>query len=302
MNKDKCVYSAECINLLGYQINSGSLKPDPARVETLLKLSPPRNSKELQRFVGLFAYYAQWIGKYSDKIKPLINNSCFSLTGSALETFKLLKSELVDVSLGVIDEKEQFVIETDASNVALSATLNQNNRPVAFFSRSLTKSELQHSSVEKEAAAIVEAVRKWSHFLAARRFKLITDQRSIAFMFDGKNHGKIKNAKILRWRIELSQFDYKIVYRAGEFNTAPDVLSRMYCAQISLNQLYEVYSNLCHPGVTRMYHYVRTKNLPYSLDELRKMTASCKICAEVKPRFYKPPNARNQGHKAHGTT
>ena len=62
----------------------------------------------------------------------------------------------------------------------------------------------------------------------------------------------------------------------------------MYCAQISLNQLNEVHSNLCHPGVTRMYHYVCAKNLPYSLDEIRKMTASCKICAEVKPRFYKP--------------
>ena len=125
--------------------------------------------------------------------------------------------------------------------------------------------------------------------MEARRFKLITDQRSIPFMFDGKNHGKIKNAKIFRWRIKLSQFDYEIVYRAGEFNTAPDVLSRMYCAQISLNQLYEVHSNLCHPGVTRMYHYVRAKNLPYSLDEVRKITASCKICAEVKPRFYTPP-------------
>ena len=108
-------------------------------------------------------------------------------------------------------------------------------------------------------------------------------------MFGGKNHGKIKNAKILRWRIKLSQFDYEIVYRAGEFNAAPDVLSQMYCAHISLNQLYEVHSNLCHPGVTRMYHYVRAKNLPYYLvDEVRKMTASCKICAEVKPRFYKP--------------
>ena len=75
LNKDKCVYSAECINLLVYHINSGSLKPNPERVETLLKLSLPRNMKELQRVVGLFAYYAQWIEKYSDKIKPLINNS-----------------------------------------------------------------------------------------------------------------------------------------------------------------------------------------------------------------------------------
>jgi len=38
-----------------------------------------------------------------------------------------------------------------------------------------------------------------------------------------------------------------------------------------------------------MYHYIKTKNLPYSLDEVRKMTASCKICAEIKPKFFKPP-------------
>ena len=69
----------------------------------------------------------------------------------------MFKSELATVTLGVINEDVPFVVETDASNVALSATLNQNNKPVAFFSRSLNKSEVKQSSVEKEAAAIVEA-------------------------------------------------------------------------------------------------------------------------------------------------
>ena len=58
LNKDKCVYSAECMNLLSYQINKGFLKSDPERVQTTLKLSPPQNSKELQHVVGLFNYYA----------------------------------------------------------------------------------------------------------------------------------------------------------------------------------------------------------------------------------------------------
>ena len=40
-----------------------------------------------------------------------------------------------------------------------------------------------------------------------------------------------------------------------------------------------------------MYHYVKTKNLPYSLEEVRKMTSACTTCAEIKPQFYKPVEA-----------
>jgi len=137
------------------------------------------------------------------------------------------------VSLGVINEDDPFVVETDASDIAVSATLNQSGRPVAFFSRSLNKRELHMASVEKEATAIVEAVRKWSHLLLSRHFKLVTDQRSVSFMFNDSNRGKIKNAKIMRWRLELMQYCYDIVFRAGKHNTAPDTLSRVHCASMS---------------------------------------------------------------------
>ena len=63
-------------------------------------------------------------------------------------------------------------LESDASDVALSATLNQGGRPVAFMSRTLQSSELHYPAVEKEAMAIIEAVRKWRHFLAGRHFTL----------------------------------------------------------------------------------------------------------------------------------
>ena len=131
--------------------------------------------------------------------KPLLQNCVFPRANDALKAFELLKSELATVTLGVINEDVLFVVKTDASNVALSATLNQNYKPLAFFSRSLNKSEVKQSSVEKEAAAIVEAIRKWSHFLAGHHFKLITDQRSVAFMYNHKTHAKLKNTKDLRW-------------------------------------------------------------------------------------------------------
>ena len=190
----------------------------------------PRNSKELQRLVGLFAYYAQWIPRYSHKIRPVVAAQ-FPLGDNAVGAIKVLKDDLSSAALGAIDETLPFVLETDASDNAISATLNQQDRPVAFFSRTLTSNERRHVSVEKEALAIVEAVRKWAHLLTGRRFKIVTDQRSVAFMYDNNNHGKIKNDKVLRWRMELSEFAFDIAYRSGKLNAAPDALS-LPCVKI----------------------------------------------------------------------
>ena len=137
-NESKCIYNTDTIDLLGYRIKNGTLQPDPARVKTLQDLPSPNNRKEQQRVIGLFAYYAQWIPQYSDKIKPLISNVIFPLADEALLSFQNLKSDLINVSLEVIDENSLFAVETDASDVAVSATLNQNGKPVVFYSRSLS--------------------------------------------------------------------------------------------------------------------------------------------------------------------
>jgi len=49
-------------------------------------------------------------------------------------------------------------------------------------------------------------------------------------MYDCVNHAKVKNGKILRWRVELSTFGFKISYRPGKLNVPPDTLSRDFCA------------------------------------------------------------------------
>ena len=77
-----------------------------------------------------------------------------------------------------IDETKLFVVETDASDFAIAATLNQEGRPVALFSRTLDKSALNDHPVEKEVHVIVESIRYWRHYLARRHFIFVTDQRS----------------------------------------------------------------------------------------------------------------------------
>ena len=76
-----------------------------------------------------------------------------------MAAFESLKKSIEESVVTAIDENISFEVETDASEVALAATLNQAGRTVAFFSRTLQGPEVRHPSVEKEAQAISESVR-----------------------------------------------------------------------------------------------------------------------------------------------
>ncbi|XP_059840496.1 uncharacterized protein LOC132402033 [Hypanus sabinus] len=258
----------------------------------LLELPLPTTLKALRRCLGFFSYYAQWVPHYADKARPLVKSTTFPLSAEACAAFSCIKGDIAKATMHAVDETIPFQVESDASDFALVATLNQAGRPVAFFSHTLQGSEIRHSAVEKEAQAIVEAIRHWRHYLAGKRFTLLTDQRSVAFMFSNQQRGKIKNDKILRWKIELSTYNYDILYRPGRLYEPPDALSWGACASAPLDQLYALHAHLCHPGVTRFYHFVKAQNLPYSLEDIRTRTRGCQVCAECKPHFYRPEKAQ----------
>ena len=216
-------------------------KPDPKCLQALLDLPESTCAKELKRVSGLFAYYAKWIPNFSKKAGPLLYCKAFPLSNEAVIAFKTLKNDLCNASLGSIQDGVPFEVETDASDFALAAVLSQDGRPVAFMSRTLSACEKRYYAVKKEATAIIEAVRKWLHFLKGRRFTIVTDQESVSFMFTQTNRGKIKNAKIFSWRLELSQLHYDTRHKPGVYNVAPDALSYS-CALapcMPLRQLHE---------------------------------------------------------------
>ena len=80
-------------------------------------------------------------------------------------------------------------------------------------------------------------------------------------MFGNSQRNKFKHDKFMRWRIELGQYCYDIVHPQGKFNVVSDALSRVYCAATTVNALYRIHADLCHTGITRMYHYIRQRNL-----------------------------------------
>ncbi|XP_064080604.1 uncharacterized protein LOC135197465 [Macrobrachium nipponense] len=159
LNATKTIKSVRTINILGCCVGNGVIKPDMERLRPLQELPPPTSQGSLKRAMGMFAYYIKWIQNFSAKIQPLARVKKFPLNEEALQAFELLKQELEGATLHSVDVNLPFEVECDASEVAVSAVLNQSGRPVAFMSRTLQGSEVHYHIIEKEAMAIVEAVR-----------------------------------------------------------------------------------------------------------------------------------------------
>ena len=73
LNHAKSMISTSSINVLGYLVRDGNIRPDPERLRTLQELPLPTNVQSLRITLGLFAYYAKWIPEFSSKIQSLMN-------------------------------------------------------------------------------------------------------------------------------------------------------------------------------------------------------------------------------------
>ena len=106
-------------------------------------------------------------------------------------------------------------------------------------------------------------------------------------MLNNRKRTEIKNNKIQCWRLELASYSYTIKYRPKKDNAAADSLTRAFCGSTLSSNLVEIHAALCHPGVTRLLHFVRTMNLPFSTDDVCKVCSNCRFCSELKPSFDK---------------
>lgn len=120
-------------------------------------------------------------------------------------------------------------------NFALGAILSQgqigSDKPICFASRTLSDSEVNYSTIEKELLAIVWATKYFRPYLYGRKFQIVTDHRPLTWIMSLKE----PNSKLIRWRLKLEEFNYEIVYKKGKVNTNADALSRIKVNSPDLN-------------------------------------------------------------------
>lgn len=129
------------------------------------------------------------------------------------------------------DPQLPIILECDAAPYGLGAVLSHQlstgeERPVAFASHTLTPTEQKYSHLDKEALAIVFAVKKFHSYLYGRPFVLKTDHKLLTHIFkENRAVPTLASGRVQRWALTLSAYSYSIQCKEGKANSNADALS-----------------------------------------------------------------------------
>ena len=245
----KAHWFAEEVEFCGHLMRNGRREPAPGKLASIQKWELPRTVTQLRGFLGLANYYSSYVPKYAEYAGPLMSKLQLNREDgkkgstkplvwkeSEKESFEELKKVLAsELELFRVDPDLPFVMDTDASDKAIGAVLQQHKEiggqmvlvPVGFFSRKLAKSQLNWTPREKETYAIVSALRKWAGWIGLQPLLIRTDHKSLEDWVKEKMDTPSGPAgRRARWHETLSKFDLTVQYFPGEENVVADAMSR----------------------------------------------------------------------------
>lgn len=106
---------------------------------------------------------------------------------------------------------------------------------IAYASRSLNKAERRYPTIEKELLAIVWSVKYFRPYLYGRRFIIETDHRPLVYLYNLTD----PSSRLIKFRLQLEEYNYKVVYVKGRDNVAADALSRIEVTSEELRSMNE---------------------------------------------------------------
>ena len=231
VSKEKTHLFKRKVKFMGYIISENGVQPDPDKVETIWNIPTPKNVKEVRRILGMFGYYRKFIKNFAFITEPLTKllkkGKIFKIDQEvqrSIENCKEILSRLPNLKFPNLEN--QFILTTDASQVAIGAVLSQKDNgvenPVAFASKKLTPAETRYSTIEREMLGIVWAIEKFRTYLYGRTFEVRTDHKPLVWIQGLKE----TSARVTRWKERLAAYEFFVKHVKGSDNVVADCLSR----------------------------------------------------------------------------
>ena len=238
LKKKKCAFMLPCVEYLGHTISAHGLQSTSEKVKAIKEAPVPTNVQQLRSFLGLINYYSKFLPALSSTLAPLYQllqkSQKWVWEKKQTQAFQKAKDALTSNQiLAHYDPEQPVVLECDASPYGLGAVLSHQypddqTRPIAFASRSLTVAEKKYSQLDKEGLAIIFGIKRFHQYLAGRTFTIHTDHRPLQHILaEDKPVPTLASARIQRWALTLSAYNYTISYKPGSQLGNADLLSRL---------------------------------------------------------------------------
>ena len=185
LRRDKCRFGYSKGEFVGHKVSKDGHHAVPRLVEKIKNAKIPNTKRELLRFLRLVNFYREHAPGFAEVVEPLYHLTRESvelaLNEAAGNAFETLKAKLVDspIVLAFPDWSSEFILQVDASSVAVGGVLAQEDRettgkirPIAFFSSGLTAAQRNYSAGELECWALIATSRKFRKYLQAAQHSL----------------------------------------------------------------------------------------------------------------------------------
>jgi hypothetical protein len=234
LNLHKCSFAHPEVRFLGHLVGSGTHSPDPEKVEAIKNLLPPKTKKDVRSLLGLMSYYRAYVPSFSQISHPLSELTKRRSPNEIhwqqhhQEALDLLKNCISNApKCHTPDYSKPFVIFTDASDYAVGACLSQKigdtEYPIAFASKKLSPAQHNYAVIEKEAYAVIFALRKFEPYVFGSEIDIVSDHNPLTYLTDCIP----QSARLQRWCLALQKYQAKITYRKGKCHLNADALSRL---------------------------------------------------------------------------
>jgi hypothetical protein len=134
-----------------------------------------------------------------------------------------LKRKITEQPILVLpDFQKTFQVKCDASGFAIGVVLSQEDMPIAYFSEKLNEAKIKYSTYDKEFYAIIQALKKWRHYLIPKEFVLYSDNHALQFVTQQEK----LNQRHVKWVEYIKNFTFVIKHISRTANKFVDALSR----------------------------------------------------------------------------
>ena len=175
LNPKKYLFGLEEGKLLGHIISKDGIRIDPDRIQAIIQVPHPRNIKEFQAFLGKINFLRIFIPNLAELIRLLNNmlkkDSKVKWTLEAKQAFEGIKTALTQTPVLISPQFDRdFIIFSFASQHTIVVVLLQKDdqgseKPIAFFSRALRDVPLKYQIMEKQAYALVKAIKDFRVYI-----------------------------------------------------------------------------------------------------------------------------------------